>query len=202
MAFIDHDARELNLKIVYCGPGLAGKTTILRHIHHAMPPERRSAMTSRASEVERMLFFSLASPSLPPLRGLAVRLHLYTVPGAAAHGTSHELVLTNVDGVVFVADSQRPRAAANVDALEDLEIDLAARGRDLRELPLVMQYNKRDLPQLLSVAELDVLLGAAECPRLEAVATNGVGVLATLEALAEAILAPLRDDAGGPASAS
>ena len=111
-------------------------------------------------------------------------------------------VLFNRDGLVFVADSQRARAEANVESLEDLESNLATHGRDLQQVPLVMQYNKRDLPQLLSVAELDVLLGAAECPRLEAVATNGVGVLATLEALAEAILAPLRDDAGGPASAS
>lgn len=202
MAFIDHDEREINLKIVYCGPGLGGKTTNLRHIHRETPPARRSPMTSRDTQSERALFFQLAPPSLPPIRGLGIRLHLYTVPGPQLHDASRKLILTNVDGVVFVADSQRAAADANVDALEDLESDLAAHGHDLREIPLVMQYNKRDLPELLSVAQLDVLLGAAECPRIAAVAATGVGVFDTLEAVATAILAPLREDAEGPASAS
>lgn len=146
-----------------------------------------------------MLFFQLAPQSLSPIRGLGVRLHLYTVPGPVFYDRSRRLILTNVDGVVFVADSQRARAEANLESLEDLESNLATHGHDLREIPLVMQHNKRDLPELLSLAELEVLLGAAECPRIEAVASTGVGVLDTLKAVVKAILAPLREDADGSA---
>ena len=202
MSFVDHAARELNLKIVYFGPGLGGKTSNLQYVYARTPPERRTAMVSRATEVERLLMFSLTPRSLPPVRGLGIRLHLYTVPGAVFYDASRRLVLTNVDGVVFVADSQRARIEANVESLEELESNLAAHGRDPSEVPLVVQYNKRDLPDVLPVAELDALLVMFACPRFEAVATTGVGVFDTLRGVTRAMLGPLYDappDGASPA---
>lgn len=196
MSFINHEAREINCKIVYHGWGLAGRTTNLQHIHHQASPERRGEMISLATETERTLFFGFAPEWLPPIRGYRIRLHLYTVPGARIHDASRNLVLRGVDGVVLVADSQRFRAEVNVAALEDLERRLATYGRDLRDVPLVMQYNKRDLPDAMTVAELDTLLAMVACPRFEAVATTGLGVLETLEALTKPILALLLEPTG------
>jgi signal recognition particle receptor subunit beta len=196
MAFIDHDARELHFKIVYYGVGLCGKTTNLQYVFHRTHPDHRRAMVSIATETERMLSFDLAPQSLAPIDGRTIRLHLYTVPGAVFYDVSHVRLLYGVDGVVFVADSQRARAEANVESLEQLEIDLGTHGLGLREIPLVMQYNKRDLPEVLTVAQLDVLLGSVECPRIEAIAMTGVGVFDTLRAIAEQIVAPRREHAG------
>jgi signal recognition particle receptor subunit beta len=201
MSFIDHDEREIHFKIVYYGPGLAGKTSNLQYIYGKTSPEQRSKMSSLATETERALFFDFAPRSLPPIRGLGIRFHLYTVPGAVFYDVSRKLLLQNVDGLVLVADSQRVRTEANVEALEELESNLATHGYDLRSVPLVLQYNKRDLPEVLSVAELDTLLATAPapCPRVEAVASTGVGVFDTLKALAKAILEPLHEDVSGSA---
>jgi signal recognition particle receptor subunit beta len=191
MAFIDHAKRTLNCKLVYYGSGLAGRTTNLQYIHHTAPPERTGKMISLATEDERTLFFDFAPEWLPPIHGLEVRLHLYTIPGARFYEDHRTLVLRGVDGVVFVADSQDFRANANIFELEDLRGRLATYGRDLRDVPLVMQYNKRDLPDAMAVAELDALLATVECPRIEAVAINGRGVLDALVAVAQPMLVRL-----------
>lgn len=197
MSFINHEKREINFKIVYWGPGLSGKTTNLQYIYNRTRPEHRGKMVSLATETERTLFFDFAPQSLPPIDGLAIRFHLYTVPGPVFYDVSRKLVLKGVGGVVLVADSQSARADANVESLESLESNMATYGYDLQEVPLVIQYNKRDLPEVLSVAELDTLLTTVECPRFEAVASTGIGVFDTLKAIARAILTPLRKDADG-----
>lgn len=199
MAFIDHDAGTIVFKIVYWGPGLCGKTTNLQYVFQRTHPDSRSEMRSLATETERMLSFDLAPRSLAPIDGRSIRLHLYTVPGAVFYDVSHERILYGVDGIVLVADSQRARAEANVESLEMLEIDMATHGRDVRAIPFVMQYNKRDLPEVLSVAELDILLGAVDCPRIEAVAMTGAGVFDTLKAVTRQIVAPWREHADGSA---
>ena len=196
MSFIDHDKRTLNIKIVYYGSGLSGKTTNMQYVYNRTRPEHRSNLVSLATETERTLFFDFAPQSLPPIRGLGIRFHLYTVPGPVFYDTSRQLILKGVGGVVFVADSQPERTEANVESLENLESNLAMHGYDLQEVPLVMQYNKRDLPGVLSVAKLDALLATVDCPRFEAVATTGVGVFDTLEAIAKAVVEPLRKEAG------
>lgn len=196
MSFIDHEKRRINFKLVYYGPGLAGKTSNLQYVFHRTHPDHRGKMVSLATETERTLFFDFAPQSLPPIDELEVRLHLYTVPGPVFYDVSRKLILKGVDGVVFVVDSQPERAEANVEALENLESNLATHGRDLRKVPLVMQYNKRDLPGVQPVAELDALLGSIECPRIEAIATTGVGVFETLETIAKAILAARGKPAG------
>ena len=197
MAFIDHDKRTLNIKIVYYGPGLCGKTTNMKYVYDKTHPEHRSKMVSLATETERALFFDFAPQSLPPVDGLGIRFHLYTVPGPVFYDISRQKILKGVGGVVFVADSQYERAESNVESLEYLESNLATNGYDLQKVPLVMQYNKRDLPSALPVAELDAMLTTVACPRFEAVATTGAGVFDTLKAIARSILEPLRKDAGG-----
>lgn len=191
MSFIDHDRREINCKIVYYGSGLSGRTTNLCYIHDTARPIRRGKLIRLATETESTLFFDFAPEWLPPVRGHVVRLHLYTIPGERLYEVSRTLVLKGVDGVVFVVDSQDLRAEASTWELEDLERRLATYGRALRDVPLVMQYNKRDLPDAMSVAELDTLLATVACPRFEAVATTGLGVLGTLEALTKPIIAAL-----------
>jgi hypothetical protein len=188
MSFVDDAARELNFKIVYWGPGLGGKTTNMQYIYHKTRPEQRSQMISLATETERSLSFSFLPQSLAPIGGLKPRFHLYTVPGPVFYDVSRKLILKGVDGIVFVADSQRERDEANVESLENLESNLASHGHDLRTTPLVIQYNKRDAPSAAPVAELDALLVTVPCPRVEAVAHTGEGVFDTLKAIAKAIL--------------
>lgn len=193
MSFIDSAAREINLKIAYYGPGLSGKTTNLQHIYHRTAPEQRTRMISLATETERNLSFSFVPQSLGELRGLRPRFHLYTVPGPVFYDVSRIAVLKGADGVVFVADSQRARADANVESLENLDTNLAVHGLATAALPMVLQYNKRDLPDVLSPAELDELLNPSARPRFEAVAHTGAGVFDTLKAIARQILLELRD---------
>lgn len=193
MPFIHHENREINCKIVYWGPGLSGKTTNMRFIHDRTHPAARGALLSTATATERTLSVDLLPRTLPEVRGFRVRLHLHTVPGPVFYDASRVLVLKDVDGVVFVADSQRAREEANVEMIELLETTLAGHGRDIHRLPLVFQYNKRDAPDLSTPAELDALLDVRDAPRFEAIAVQGVGVFDTLKAVALRILAELRE---------
>lgn len=188
MAFVDHKDREIHCKLVYYGPGLGGKTTNLQYVYTKTRPEVKGRMISHATETERMLFFSFTPLSLGDIRGYRPRFHMYTVPGPVFYDASRKLVLKDADGVVFVADSQAERFEANVESLESLESNLALHGLAPAEVPLVLQYNKRDLPGALPVAELDKGLNAREVPALEAVATTGVGVFDTLKAIARLVL--------------
>ncbi|WAS99277.1 GTP-binding protein [Nannocystis punicea] len=192
MPFINHTAREINLKIVYWGAGLCGKTTNLQYIHSRIRPAHRGALLRLELETEPILFFDFIPQTLGDVDGYRLRFHLYCVPGPVFYDASRVLVLKGVDGLVFVADSQRAREEANVEMLEILQSDLAARGHDLARLPLVFQYNKRDVPDIFSPAELDDLLDVGDHPRVEAVAVQGVGVFDTLKASARQLVAELR----------
>lgn len=187
MPFVDDDACELNLKIVYHGPGLGGKTTNLLYVHEHADPNARSKLTSVSTETERTLLFSFLPPGLAPLRGYTIRLHLYTVPGPVFYDSSRLLALKGVSGVVFVADSQPERLQANVESLEGLYANLEAHGRRPRDVPIVFQYNKRDLPNIMSVEELDSALDPDGRPRFAAAARLGHGVAETLDACASAV---------------
>ncbi|NJD63304.1 MAG: gliding-motility protein MglA [Deltaproteobacteria bacterium] len=192
MSFINYSSREINCKIVYYGPGLCGKTTNLQYIHRRMNPDSRGKMISLATETERTLFFDFLPLSLGEIRGFKTRFHLYTVPGQVFYDASRRLILRGVDGVVFCADSQLTRMDSNVESMENLRINLREQGVDGDRLPLVMQYNKRDLPHAASLSDLHALLNYRNVPEFEAVAKSGVGVFETLKAIIKYILVDLK----------
>jgi signal recognition particle receptor subunit beta len=192
MSFINYSSREINCKIVYYGPGLCGKTTNLQYIHRRMNPDSRGKMISLATETERTLFFDFLPLSLGEIRGFKTRFHLYTVPGQVFYDASRRLILRGVDGVVFCADSQLTRMDSNVESMENLRINLREQGYDGDRMPLVMQYNKRDLPHSASLSDLHALLNYRNVPEFEAVAKTGVGVFETLKAIIKFILIDLK----------
>jgi hypothetical protein len=192
MSFINYSAREINCKIVYYGPGLCGKTTNLQHIYEKTHPEAKGKMISLATETERTLFFDFLPLALGEIRGFKTRFHLYTVPGQVFYDASRKLILKGVDGVVFVADSQIERMEANVESLENLHINLAEQGYQLNNVPYVVQYNKRDLPNAASVDEMRRLLNPTGALEFEASARTGEGVFETLKAVARGVLTDLK----------
>jgi hypothetical protein len=192
MSFINYSSREINCKIVYYGPGLCGKTTNLQYVYAKTSPEAKGKMISLATETERTLFFDFLPLSLGEIRGFKTRFHLYTVPGQVFYDASRKLILKGVDGVVFVADSQIERMEANLESVENLRTNLAEQGYDLDRIPYVVQYNKRDLPNIASVEELRRLLNPRAVPEYQAVAPTGVGVFDTLKAVAKLVLTELK----------
>jgi mutual gliding-motility protein MglA len=192
MSFINYSSREINCKIVYYGPGLCGKTTNLQFIYTKTNPDAKGKMISLATETERTLFFDFLPLSLGEIRGFKTRFHLYTVPGQVFYDASRKLILKGVDGVVFVADSQVERMEANLESLENLKINLADQGYDLAKVPYVLQYNKRDLPNAASMAELNKLLNPGNVPEYEACAVSGTGVFETLKAISKLVLQELK----------
>ncbi len=192
MSFINYSSREINCKIVYYGPGLCGKTTNLQYIYAKTNPEAKGKMISLATETERTLFFDFLPLSLGEIRGFKTRFHLYTVPGQVFYDASRKLILKGVDGVVFVADSQIERMEANLESMENLRVNLAEQGYDLKQLPYVVQYNKRDLPNAASVEELSRLINTDAVPEFQAIAATGWGVFDTLKAIAKLVLQELK----------
>lgn len=192
MSFINYSSREINCKIVYYGPGLCGKTTNLQYVYAKTNPEAKGKMISLATETERTLFFDFLPLALGEIRGFKTRFHLYTVPGQVFYDASRKLILKGVDGVIFVADSQIERMEANEESVENLRTNLAEQGYSLDKLPFVMQYNKRDLPNVAATEELRQLLNTMSVPDFEAVARTGVGVFDTLKAVAKLVLTELR----------
>lgn len=192
MAVVDKEARQINLKLVYYGPGLAGRTTSLEYIYNRTRQKGQHNALSLAPQAGRPLSFDFVAFSLAPVDGLTPRFHLYTVPGSLFDDPARRLILEDVDGIVFVADSQRERSDANVESLAELARNRALHGHGLGSVPLAMQYNKRDAPSALPVAELDALLAGVEYPRFESVATTGVGVSETLRAVGRQMVARLR----------
>jgi signal recognition particle receptor subunit beta len=191
MSFINYSSKEINCKIVYYGPGLCGKTTNLQYIHKRMNPHARGKMISLATETERTLFFDFLPVAMGEIRGFKTRFHLYTVPGQVFYDASRRLILRGVDGVVFCADSQLTRMDANVESLENLKINLREQGYDPDRIPMVIQYNKRDIEHVSSVAELHALINYRNVPEYEAVATTGVGVFETLKGVIKLVLIDL-----------
>lgn len=158
MSMINYASREINCKIVYYGPGLGGKTTNLEHIYGKVKPDTRGKLISLATETERTLFFDFLPVDLGTIRGFKTRFHLYTVPGQVYYNASRKLILKNVDGIVFVADSQVERMEANVESMQNLYDNMAEYGYDLTKIPFVVQYNKRDLPNAGSIKDLQSAL--------------------------------------------
>ena len=195
MSFINYSSREINCKLVYYGPGLCGKTTNLQYIYNKTKADAKGKMISLATETERTLFFDFLPLSLGEIRGFRTRFHLYTVPGQVFYDASRKLILKGVDGVCFVADSQMARWDANIESLDNLRINLQEQGYELDKLPYVVQYNKRDLPDVSTVDELRAELNPTGVPDFEAVAPEGTGVFDTLKALAKQVLAELRKGA-------
>jgi len=192
MSFINYSSREINCKIVYYGPGLCGKTTNLQYIYNKTNMETKGKLISLSTETDRTLFFDFLPLSLGEIRGFKTRFHLYTVPGQVFYDASRKLILKGVDGVVFVADSQVERMEANLESLDNLRTNLAEQGYDLNKIPYVMQYNKRDLPNAVSVDEMRNALNARNNLEFQAVAPTGVGVFDTLKAVAKLVLTELR----------
>ena len=188
MSFINYMAREINCKIVYYGPGLCGKTTNLQYIYERTNPDAKGKMISLATETERTLFFDFLPLSLGEIRGFKTRFHLYTVPGQVFYDASRKLILKGVDGVIFVADSQMERLEANQESVENLRTNLAEQGYSLEKIPYVIQYNKRDLPNGVSVEELRPRINPMNVPDYEANARAGVGVYDTLKADSKMVL--------------
>lgn len=188
MPVVNPLARELVFKVVYYGPGLGGKTTSLQHVHATTRPEHRGKMVSLATPVDRTLYFDFLPIRVPTSRDMTVRLQLFTVPGQVYYNATRKLVLTGADGVVFVVDSQRARADANIESLRNLEENLVEHGRALDEIPHVFSYNKRDLPGLVPIDDMERLLNARGAPSFATVATSGEGVYETLEAITRAVL--------------
>jgi signal recognition particle receptor subunit beta len=196
MSFINYMAREINCKIVYYGPGLCGKTTNLQYIYERTNPDAKGKMISLATETERTLFFDFLPLSLGEIRGFKTRFHLYTVPGQVFYDASRKLILKGVDGVIFVADSQIERLEANQESVDNLRTNLAEQGYSLEKIPYVIQYNKRDLPNVVAVDEMQAALNEHSAPWLEACATRGVGVFETLKASAKLVLTDLKKRMG------
>ncbi len=197
---INPSRREVYFKIVYYGPGLSGKTTNIEVIHKRAPESKKGQLTSIATEGERTLFFDYMPLDLGRVGGLTAKLHLYTVPGQKFYDATRKLVLAGVDGVVFVADSQPQKMAENVDSLKNLEKHLADQGVSIsgspgaepsRTIPVVIQWNKRDLPDALPVEDLELKLNRWSCPTFEAVAVTGDGVFPTLKKLSQLVLEKL-----------
>src|SRR5512142_1138593 len=191
MSMINYASREINCKLVYYGPGLGAKTTNLEHIYGKVAPNTRGKMISLATEQERTLFFDFLPVDLGSIRGFKTRFHLYTVPGQVYYNASRRLILKGVDGVVLVADSQPERMDANIASMQNLYENLAEYGYDPAVLPLVVQYNKRDLPTAMPVEELREQLNPDTLPDYEAVAINGDGVFDTLKAVSKLVLKTL-----------
>lgn len=200
MPSIDHINKEVLFKIVYYGPGLGGKTTNLERIYEQAAPDQCGTMLALCSDSERTLFFDLLPIGLGSYRGYRIRLHLCTVPGQVFQDQIRKLVLTGVDGVVFVADSQEAMTDSNLQSFENLHENLSGHGLNPETLPLVFQYNKRDLDEVLSVEEMRRMFGVVPgTPEVEAAANEGIGVAETLKAIIKQCMSTLDNPADYPA---
>ena len=192
MTFINYASREINCKIVYYGPGLCGKTTNIQWIYEQANPEKKGKLVSLATETDRTLFFDFLPLDMGTVKGFKVRFHLYTVPGQVFYDASRKLILRGCDGIIFVADSQKARMEANIESIANLATNLKENGFDIRSIPYVLQLNKRDMPSAAPVIEMERLLRFRSEPMIEAVASQGTGVIETLKAAARQILMELQ----------
>ena len=191
MLFINYAAREINLKIVYYGPGLSGKTTNVKYIFAKTDPDRRGALLRLETESDRTLFFDFLPLTVGKVGGFSVRFHLYSVPGQIFYAAARKLVMRGADAVIFVADSQAGRFEANIESLENMRADIAEHG--LEGVTCAVQYNKRDSPTALPVGELRAALNLDGLPEWEAVASEGTGVFDTLRGVTRLVMTRLRD---------
>jgi signal recognition particle receptor subunit beta len=196
MSLVNFTTREITCKIVYYGPGRSGKTTNLQYIYSRVPDDRRGSMVSLATQTDRTLFFDFLPIDLGRISGFATRFQLYTVPGQVYYNATRKLVLQGADGVVFVADSQARQLDENLESLQNLQANLLEQGIDVRTMPLVLQYNKQDLPPelVLTPPELDDVLNFRSVPSVPADAATGPGVFETLKAISGLVLKKLSQE--------
>jgi signal recognition particle receptor subunit beta len=197
MVLFNAATKELTAKIVYYGPGLCGKTTNLQHVYDTLPGAGRGKMLSLATQTDRTLFFDFLPIELGTIRGMKTRIQLYTVPGQVFYDATRKLVLRGADAVVFVADSQAPALESNKESFQNLIVNLRDQGGDLEKIPHVIQWNKRDTPNALPVAELDREINLFGAPTFEACAMRGEGVKETLTGVAKLVLKSLAEKYGG-----
>lgn len=188
MSFVNYHTKEINCKIVYYGPGLGGKTTNIQHVYQRTQAGNKGQMVTLNTENERTLFFDFLPLDLGTIRGFKTRFHLYTVPGQVFYEASRKLILRGVDGIVFVADSQMERMEDNIESLAGLKKNLEDQGHDIEKLPIVLQWNKRDLPNCISIVDLEKKLNKGDKPSFESVATTGEGVFETLKMISKLVL--------------
>ncbi len=193
MVQINFATREVSCKVVYYGPGLCGKTTNLQQVHNKAPSQRRGHLTSIATEGDRTLFFDFMPLALGTVAGMKTKLQLYTVPGQVYYNATRKIVLEGVDGIIFVADSSASRREANRESWQNLKDNLREYGLDVTEVPVVIQFNKRDLPDAMPVEEMKAELNELGVPTFPAVAVTGEGVMATLRKLASLVLQRLNE---------
>ncbi len=193
MSLVNFTTREITCKIVYYGPGRSGKTTNLQYVYSQVPADRRGRMVSLATQTDRTLFFDFLPLDLGTISGFTTRFQLYTVPGQVYYNATRKLVLQGADGVVFVADSQVRQLDENLDSLQNLHANLLEQGVDVRTVPMVLQFNKQDLPPelILTAPELDDALNFRTLPSFGSDALHGVGVFETLKAIAAEVLRKL-----------
>jgi len=194
MSFFNHNAKEIHCKIVYYGPSLGGKTTNLQWVYQNTANDQKSKLVALNTDIERTIFFDFLPMNIGQIRGYNTRFHLFSVPGQVVYDASRKLILKGLDGVVFVADSQKERMEENLEALHNLERNLEAQGYNVRDIPLVIQYNKRDLPTAATLQELRRTLNLHNSPEFEATANEGRGVMESLKSVSKTIIGVLKGE--------
>ena len=188
MASINYAFKEISCKIVYYGPGLSGKTTNLQYVHQKIPPQTRGDLISLATDQDRTLYFDFLPVNIGRVHGFSTKFQLYTVPGQVYYNATRKLVLRGVDGLVFVADSQKSKMDENLESYQNLVENLIEYGYNINKMMLVLQYNKRDLTPIIPVEDLQKALNPQDLPFYEAVAVRGVGVFDTLKCISKMVL--------------
>jgi signal recognition particle receptor subunit beta len=192
VSFINYATKEINLKIIYVGAGLSGKTTNIQYIYEQTQMDQKGKLVTLSTENERTLFFDFLPLAIGDVRGYRTRFHLYTIPGQTFYEVSRQFILKGVDGIVFVADSQAERMEANIESYESLEKSLEKQGYDLNKLPLVLQYNKRDMPGIVTLRELESTFNPVNRPYFEAVANRGHGIMETLQTVSQLVIREIK----------
>lgn len=195
MSFINYNAKEIHCKIVYYGPSLGGKTTNIQWVYQSLAQDQRSKLVALNTEIERTLFFDFLPLEVGEIRGFQTRFHLYTVPGQVVYDASRKLILKGLDGVIFVVDSQADRLEENIASMKNLEKNLEQQGYNIKEIPMVIQYNKRDLPNALPVSELRRHLNRHNSLEVEASAFEGKGVLESFKLVSKNVIQILKGGA-------
>jgi len=192
MSFINYNAKEIHCKLVYYGPSLGGKTTNIQWVYQKTATDQKSKLIALNTENERTLFFDFLPLFIGEIRGFTTKFHLYTVPGQVIYDASRKLILKGLDGIIFVADSQAERMEENIESMNNLEINLKQQGYDIKQVPLVIQYNKRDLPKASPITEMRKALNRYNAAEYEAIATQGIGVFESLKTVSKSIISVLK----------
>lgn len=192
MSVINYNAKVIHCKIVYYGPSLGGKTTNIQWVYQKTADDQKSKLVALNTDIERTIFFDFLPMQFGEIRGFNTRFHLYSVPGQVVYDASRKLILKGLDGIVFVADSQTERMEENLEAMNNLKINLEQQGNNIKDIPLVIQYNKRDLPNSAGMEELRARLNPYNAPEFEAVASEGKGVFESLKTLSKSIVHVLK----------